>query len=84
MRIFNWASTADAESVAIYHAIQKSSERQRHLAVCSDSQGALYRPTAFSPENMLVINILDQISSLSEQGIRAIMLDTLSYRNIKL
>jgi len=70
VRISNWTSTTDAESVAIYHAIKKGTEQQRHLAVFSDSQGALYRLTTFNPENMVTINTIHQIASLSEQGIQ--------------
>lgn len=68
--ISNWTSTTDAESVAIYHAIKKGSEQQRHLAVFTDSQGALHRLTAFNAENMVTRNILHEISKLSEQGIQ--------------
>ena len=70
IRISDWASTTDAESIAIYHAIKKGSGQQCHLAVFTDSQGALHRLSAFSPDNLVSRNILYQISRLSNQGIQ--------------
>ena len=70
IRISDWASTTDAEAIAIYHALQKGSERQCSLAVFSDSQGALHRLTAFNTDNLITCNTLQLIARLSNQGIR--------------
>ena len=70
IRISDWASTTDAEAIAIYHALQKGSERQCSLAVFSDSQGALHRLTKFDTNNLATRNTLQLIARLSNQGIR--------------
>lgn len=70
VRFSKRAGATDTESVAIYFAIIKGSEQQRHLDVFTDCQDVFYRLTAFSPQNMVTRDILHQNSRLSKQGIR--------------
>lgn len=69
LRISDWASTTDAEGIAIYHALQVGSGQNRPLAVFSDSQGALLRLCASDTEHLVTCNILQLTAHLSTHGI---------------
>lgn len=57
-------SNFPSKIVALYHVINEGIERQRHLAVFTHSNGALFRPTVVSPESMVARCILHKISRM--------------------
>lgn len=57
-------SNFPSKIVALYHVINEGIERQRHLAVFTNSNGALFRLTVVSPESMVARCILHKFSRI--------------------
>ena len=70
IRLADWTSITDAETIAIYHALQMGSDLHASLAIFSDSQGALYRLKAFNPTDLASGNIHQIVLRLSRRNIQ--------------